>query len=404
MKIAVLTQSYPPMVSGAALFAYHLTSALVGRGHQVLVLAASEQERPYRVEGANLKVVRLRSHHNPWRTGQRFMLWQNPQIDVALRKFRPDVLHLHDPLQMAWAAISYSRSFGAPCILTVHALPSLAAATLPALDRELENSLWIYAGWLLQQVQARVTPTQTIADIVRLRTGLSCQVISYGVDLHTFNPARLPAQEEAGLRLSWNIPEGASVILHVGRLDIDKKVDLAIMAAARAMQFVPAHLLVVGDGRKKEELVHLCEQLGIASRSHFTGYITDSRKLSALYRLADVFVTASEIETQGLVLLEAAACGLPLVGVDSGAVGETVKDGVNGYLVPKRDVSSLARGIKNVLLDKRLAQEMSRASREIALRHDYALSVQAYESLYYTQIAQRRAAQDDQIVPACRPS
>jgi glycosyltransferase involved in cell wall biosynthesis len=146
MKIAVLTQSYPPMVSGAALFAQHLAQALACRSHQVLVLAASELERPCRVEGANLTVVRLRSHYNPWRVGQRFILWQNPQIDVALREFAPDILHLHDPLQLAWAAISYSRRAGAPCVLTIHALPSLAVASLPALHRLAENGLWAYAG------------------------------------------------------------------------------------------------------------------------------------------------------------------------------------------------------------------------------------------------------------------
>jgi 1,2-diacylglycerol 3-alpha-glucosyltransferase len=216
MKIAVLTQSYPPMVSGAALFAQNLAQAMACRGHQVLVLTSSERERPYRVEGANLTVMRQRSHHNPWRVGQRFMLWQNHQIDVALSEFKPDILHLHDPFQLAWAAISYSQRADIPCVFTIHALPSLASASLPALHRELENSLWGYAGWLLQRVQARVTPTQTIADIVRLRTGLSSQVISCGVDLRTFQPERSPAQLETNKRPALGIPEGVPVILHVG--------------------------------------------------------------------------------------------------------------------------------------------------------------------------------------------
>ena len=400
MKIAVLTQSYPPMVSGAALFAQHLAQAMACHGHQVLVLAASEQERPYRVEGANLTIVRLRSHHNPWRVGQRFMLWQNPQIDVALREFEPDILHLHDPLQLAWAAISYSRRAGVPSVLTIHALPSLAVASLPALHMGVENGLWTYAGWLLHRVQARVTPTQTVADIVRARTGLGSQVISCGVDLHTFHPERLPAQQEANMRQDLGIPEGAPVILHVGRLDADKNVDLAIMAAARAIQFTPAHLLVVGDGRKKESLVRLCDQLGIRSRSHFTGYITDPNKLSVLYRLASAFVTASEIETQGLVLLEAAACGLPLVGVDAGAVAESIQDGLNGYLVARGDVSGLAQRIMHILLNGETARVMGHASREIALKHDYELSLQAYETFYYAQIAQKRAVLNGHILPS----
>lgn len=399
MKIAVLTQSYPPMVSGAALFAQRLAQAMACRGHQVLVLTASDLERPYQVEWANLTVVRLRSHYNPWRVGQRFILWQNPQIDIALREFAPDILHLHDPLQLAWVAISYSRRVGVPCVLTIHALPSLAIASLPALHRGIENALWTYAGWLLRQVQARVTPTRTVAKIVHARTGLSSLVISCGVNLHTFHPEHLPARNEADIRRDLGIPEGAPVILHVGRLDADKSVDLAIMAAARAMQFAPAHLLVVGDGRKKESLILLCEKLGIRSQSHFTGYITDPNKLSALYRLANVFVTASEIETQGLVLLEAAASGLPLVGVDAGAVAESVQDGLNGYLLARGDVSGLAQGIARLLTNNELARAMGRASREIALKHDCELSLQAYELFYHAQIAHNKAVRNGHIVP-----
>jgi glycosyltransferase involved in cell wall biosynthesis len=401
MKIAVFTQSYPPMVSGAALFAQNLAQAMACRGHQVLVLASSERERPYRFEEANLTVVRLRSHHNPWRVGQRFMLWQNHQIDVVLGEFEPDILHLHDPFQLAWAAISYSQRAGIPCVFTIHALPSLASASLPALHREVETGLWGYSGWLLQRVQARVTPTQTIADIVRIRTSLSSKVISCGVDLCTFHPERLPARLRTNIRPALGIPEGAPVILHVGRLDTDKKVDLAIMAAAQAMQLTPAHLLVVGDGRKKEALIRLCDQLGIRSQSHFTGYITDPNKLSTLYRDSNVFVTASEIETQGMVLLEAAACGLPLVGVDAGAVAESVQDGLNGFLVAPGDVSGLAQGILHILVNAEKAQMMGCASREIALKHDFELSLQAYEKFFCAQIAPKRAIRNSQVVPIC---
>jgi glycosyltransferase involved in cell wall biosynthesis len=175
------------------------------------------------------------------------------------------------------------------------------------------------------------------------------------------------------------------------------------MAAARAMQFVPAHLLVVGDGRGKESLMRLCDQLGIGSQSHFTGYITNPNKLSALYRLASVFVIASEIETQGLVLLEAAACGLPLVGVDAGAVAESIKDGLNGYLVARGDVSSLVQGITRSLLNDEVARTMGRASREMALKHDFELSMQAYETLYLAQIASEQVVRKGQIIPLFRP-
>jgi glycosyltransferase involved in cell wall biosynthesis len=143
-------------------------------------------------------------------------------------------------------------------------------------------------------------------------TGCAPEVISYGIDPAFFQSETLSPEKDSMLRAKLGIPTQVPILLHVGRLDIDKLVDILIRAAADAMQDHPAHLLIVGDGTEKNRLVKLCHEMGIGPRSHFPGFITVQGGLPDLYRLAYVFITASEIETQGLVLQEAQACGLPM--------------------------------------------------------------------------------------------
>ena len=172
-------------------------------------------------------------------------------------------------------------------------------------------------------------------------TGLHADAISYGLDLKTFHPPH--PDERTDTRQKWNLPLHVPLILHVGRLDTDKHVDRVILAAAQAMQHSDAHLLIVGDGRQKRHLMQLCRDLKIEERVHFTGYVSIEQGLPELYRVAHMFVTASEIETQGIVLLEAAASGLPLIAVHATCIAEIVYDGANGYLTNAGDVYAMSR-------------------------------------------------------------
>ena len=123
-----------------------------------------------------------------------------------------------------------------------------------------------------------------------------------------------------GTYQKYHISKTAPIALHVGRLDPEKQVDLVIEAFSGARTEVPkAELVIVGDGVDKPRLEKLAQRLGISDSVKFLGRVLPP-DLYELYRAGDVFITASEIETQGIVLIEAAATGLPLIAVDAGAV------------------------------------------------------------------------------------
>ena len=265
----MLGQSYPPMVSGASLFFCHLAEAMAARGHEVLVLAASDQGKCYRQHQGDLNIIRLRSYPNPERVGQRWLFWPARAIQASLHQFRPEIIHLHDPFQMAYFSLKYSRKFNIPCVINIHGLPSMVSAHLPDLPGAhdfLEKGLWSYATWLIRLFDAAITPTETISNLVARRTGVRTQVISYGLDVNTFHPGPLHIRLNADLRNEFGIPDQAPIILHTGRLDADKNVKAVIQAAAKTIHHLSEkniHLLIVGDGTEKPDLIHLAKELNI---------------------------------------------------------------------------------------------------------------------------------------------
>jgi len=385
MKIALLASSYPPMISGAALFVEKLAGEMTRCGHEVLVITASDRTYPYRVTGPYIKIERCRSYRNPMRVDQRMVVWPHHQLMSFLEEFAPDVIHIHEPFQFGLAGLIYGRRQQVPVVFSIHQLPWFFSAYLPGflhLQQTVESVLWRYAYWVMRQCSLVTVPTQTIAEVVNAHTGILPAVISCGVNLDTFNPSSLEPGEENIVRSRMGVLNKVPIILHVGRLDQDKHVERVVRAAAQAMQQVPAHLVVVGDGTQKKKLIRLCRNLNIFERSHFPGFISNRGLLPAVYQASALFVTASEIETQGIVLLEAAACGLPIVAVRATCVHEIVHCDENGLLSAPGDINELAGNITWVLQHPAEARRMGTKSRKIVENHPLEATLNAYKALY----------------------
>jgi glycosyltransferase involved in cell wall biosynthesis len=175
--------------------------------------------------------------------------------------------------------------------------------------------------------------------------------------------------------------EGVTV-LHVGRLSYEKNVDLLLRAFARVAGEHPiARLTIAGDGPDREALARLAGELELSERVRFTGFVPHEQ-LPALYQAADLFATGSTSETQGLVVLEAAACGLPVVAVDALALPEAVYHGVHGSLAPAGDEAALAQHLARLVADDSLRHRMGAASCRLAERHSLERIAAQYEQLY----------------------
>jgi glycosyltransferase involved in cell wall biosynthesis len=330
---------------------------------------------------------------NPFRKQQRFVLWPGTALLDGLRSFRPEVVHLHDPLAMGLPALRAAQRLDRPVVLTVHALPEVVGAhgpRLPGLQALLTWLGWEYARAFASQCQALAAPSPATAAAVERHTGSTVHVVSDGVDLNVFAPKVSVARNVERLCRLYGLEPGVPIIATVGRLDRDKGVEVILKAMAQVMHQVPAQLVVAGDGTERQTLENLSRRLGIDDRVRFTGFLSPEQDLPDLYRLANVFVIASKIETLGMVVVEAAACGLPVVAVRATSLPGLVDDGQTGWLVPPDDPASMAGRLIDLLRHPGQARAMGQAGRAKMEQHyAFEATIAAYERLYTTLLRVR---------------
>jgi glycosyltransferase involved in cell wall biosynthesis len=308
-----------------------------------------------------------------------------------LARFQPDVVHIHHPFPLSVAALLLARARHIPVVATNHTIPTCSLWGLrgaPVLYSAVERG---FSRWILEVLRrcvAVATPTSTAARALR-EIGFAgpIEVISNGVDTRRFSPGE--ADSELGTRLGLS---GRPVVLYTGRLDAEKQMDVWLRAAARLCESVEVEFLVGGQGSDRDRLEALARELGIADRMCFFGYLPEE-EFAAVYRAADVFLVTSPVELQSISTLEAAASGLPIVGVRAGALPELVQNGRNGYVVEPGDWRAASAALASILLSSRKRDEMAAQSRAIAAEHEVTASIRQYD-----QFLQRAVRKQHEVV------
>ena len=409
MKIVIATAVYYPMVNGVAVFSHNLAVGLTERGNDVMVICPSQTGKNYTKIIDGVKTVYLKSvqakvypdqiHEVPakrkilgrewphlwYRHGFRVSVFPGREIKKALDDFNPDVVHVQvsDPIGLSVAA--YARKRGIPVVTTEHNQPEVITEPLRVprvVKKPVDAMLSAYFVNRQSKSDFVTMPTEkAIKDLIYSRGkdfSVPVAAVSNGVDLSHFKPGR--ANKE--IYEKYRIPNDCRTVLYVGRVDPEKKVGLVIDAFRRIMDKVPqAILVIVGDGVDKARLEEKVKKIGLAERVRFLGRVM-APDLYELYQIGDVFVTASEIETQGIVLIEAAATGLPLIAVDRGAVSEVCITGENGYLCEPGNVVEISEAMIKILSDDKLREKFSNNSIKIASEHDFEKTLDKFENIY----------------------
>ena len=403
MKIAIATAVYYPQINGVAVFSHNLAVGLAKRGYEVMVLAPSRTGRSRTEVQDGVKVVYLKSVNarvypdqiSPvpakkklfYKNGLRVSVFPRREVTRALDKFCPDVVHIQvdDPVGLAVA--SYARRHHIPVVTTEHNQPEVLTSSfrMPKLMRKSVNAL-LYAYFRNRHSKSDFVTMPTEQAIRNLLAKHHIEVpiaaVSNGVDLANFKPGK--ATDE--IYRKYSIPRGVPVVLYVGRVDPEKKVGVVIEAFKKAREETSKScLMIVGDGVDRARLE---QKYRSEPGVYFLGRVLPS-DLYELYKIGDVFATASEIETQGIVLIEAAAAGLPLIAVDRGAVTEVCQDGRNGFLCKPGSAAEIAEAMEKILLDKALRGRFSRASLEIAAEHDFEKTLDRFINIYNRVVKQK---------------
>jgi glycosyltransferase involved in cell wall biosynthesis len=227
-----------------------------------------------------------------------------------------------------------------------------------------------------------IAPSRSVAELLRLR-GVTTRiaVIPTGVDVNAFGKADGPATRR---RLS--IPQDAFVVGHVGRLAQEKNLRFLCEAVARFLLFYDhGHFLVAGDGPSGRDIQEIFSAFELTNRLHLTGVI-NPRDLPEIYHAMDVFAFSSRSETQGMVLAEAMAAGVPVVALDASGVREMIRDRVNGRLLPAEDLDAFVGALSWIAAlgyeeKKRLQEEARKTAHELSLSRTALKTLAFYESL-----------------------
>lgn len=220
------------------------------------------------------------------------------------------------------------------------------------------------------------TPTETAARLIRPLLKAEVVAVSSGIDLKKFEPR----WDSGQIRARYGIPD-KPVLLFVGRLDPEKKLDEVLDAVAIALQHTEFCLVIVGKGIQQPVLKKRTATLRIADNVIFTGFVPEEH-LPMIYQLSRCFIIASIAELLSLATLQAMASGLPVIAARAGALEELVHDRANGLLFNAGDINEMARCMVEILSNDTLCRQMGAMSLEYSQQHDIHGSVRVFESLY----------------------
>jgi 1,2-diacylglycerol 3-alpha-glucosyltransferase len=357
VRVALFTNNYLPFCGGVTTSVETLRASLEAAGHEAWVFGprfgAGGEAAP--------RIVRYPSI--PAATHPEFVLAVPYSRRVAglVATLDIDVFHAHHPFLLGPTARRLARRHGRPLVFTYHTRYEKYAHYVP-LRRSLVEALAVRLSTrFAARADAVIAPSAVVRDELRARGVRGpIAVIPTGVDLDRFRPADRRAVR-AGLRLPAEVP----LVLYVGRLDREKSVDRILVAFERVASTVAAaHLVLVGHGTEAERLRDFAGTLAARERVRFLG-VRAHAQLPQYYQAADVFLFASETETQGLVLAEAAACGLPAVAVSAPGCDEVVRDGETGVLT-KGDPMALGDAVIGLLLDPERRTALGLRARHVA--------------------------------------
>jgi len=388
MRVLMISDVYFPRINGVSTSIQTFARELVSQGCAVTLLAPDygpTVPEPF-------EVIRIPSRYLPLDPEDRLLrvgALRRRRPDLARRGF--DLLHIHTPFVAHYSGLALARRLGIPAVESYHTffehylnhyVPLVPAAWLRALARRFSTAQ-------CNAVDALVVPSQAMLEVLHgygVRT--LARVIPTGIELRQFGHGDGPR-----FRQRYGIPAQRPVLVHVGRLAFEKNVAFLLRMLVLVKARLPEVLLVVaGEGPARRALTDQAHKLGLADSILFVGYLGRDGPLEDCYSAGAAFVFASRTETQGLVLLEAMALGVPVVSTAVMGTREVLEEG-RGSLIAPEDEQAFADCCVQVLADPVLRESLASEARAYAQSWSAPVLAQRLLGFYREILESRRAPQ-----------
>jgi len=371
LRIALVTETYPPEINGVAMTLGRQVADLQQRGHQIQLVRPRQSAQDSAVSSSSLEEVLKPGVAIPRYAGLKMGLPAKSALTRLWSLKRPDLVHIATEGPLGWSALAAANKLRIPVSTDFH-------------TNFHSYSQHYGIGWLRRPILAylrkfhnkscvTLVPTEGIRRELQVHGYGNLEVVARGVDTELFSPAH----RDADLRASWGVDEATQVVLYVGRLAPEKNLKL-VFAAFAAMHKCNPHtrLVLVGDGPDRATLQAAYPQ------AVFCG-MRSGVDLSRHYASADVFLFPSLTETFGNVTIEAMASGLAVVAYDYAAAEELIDHNENGVLAAYDDEEAFIAQSVRLAADPALAQHMAQAARHTAQQMKWDNIHDRFEQVLY---------------------
>lgn len=361
MNIGVFADSYKPYTSGVVTSICTFREELERKGHRVYIFAPQYPE----YKDDDPFVHRFISVPAPGNPDYTLAIPVSPRIYALTKKLDLDIVHVHSPFILGRYGAKVARRYDLPLVFTYHTMYDQYVHYVPV-ARELARDVTIrYSRHFCNQCDLVIAPSHEVKEMIKQHNiKTEVEVIPTGVPLRKFQQG-----DDTWLRRTYNIPADHLVCIFVGRLTKEKNIDFLLKAFSSIKKSFPdVHLVIVATGPLEDELKKLTVHLGLRLDEDviFTGFLSEENLVNA-YRGADLFTFASVTETQGIVLIEAMAAGLPVVAIRAGGVPDMVDDGIDGLLA-KNEEDDFVEKVCRVLGDRDLRSRLTEGAKAKAYR------------------------------------
>ncbi len=391
VRVAMLSNSYLPVIAGVPISIKRLASVLSKMGHHVLICAPRyekysdcDEENVFRVPCFS-KIF-----------GGRVIALPNIfsiKIFRKIREFSPHIIHIHHPFWMGSLGLWIARYLKIPVVYTYHTRLEHYSYAVPLPKAFFRNFL---SHALIRRIgnkcDAVVVPTEASEYYLRMiRVKSPVFVVPTGIETEQFHQP-CSEEEKAQLREELGIMKGNKVLLSVSRLNAEKNIEFMLEAVAYLVRKGMENLkfILIGDGPDRSSLAQAAHALGLRDVLVFTGSVSPDA-IPAYYSLGDIFVFASTAETQGMVILEAMASGMPVVAIRASGVDDFVVDGVTGFKTIHH-IEAWAEKVHLLLEDDVLRGELSRQAVSMAERYRVDAFGLKMERVYAHVLTQQQKA------------
>ncbi len=375
MRIGLFTDTYPPYVNGVSTSVLMLKNALEKKGHQVFIVTVNNEDMHYKFEEDDT-IIRIPGIPIGIYDYRLTGIYPVKAINT-IKNWNLDVIHSHTEFGVGTFARIIAKQFNIPLVHTYHTMYEdyIHYITKGYFDKPSKKIVeYLTLFYCDKTANELIVPTKKAYDLFKEKYEVdkNIHIVPTGIDVDRFYVENVDKEKVRELKIRYQILKDEKIIVFVGRLAQEKNIEFLIENHRDIVKHnKDVRLLIIGDGPDMDSYKELVHKLKLDDKVLLVGKVP-YEEMPNYYQLADIFVTASKTETQGLTVIEAMAAGITPVCIKDESFEDAIIDGLNGrFFENKRDYVKII----NELIDH--PEELAKYS------HQARLNAESHSSKYY---------------------